>query len=90
MWKEDTMANHRLKNQMLEVVNNQLKDNNPKFVKETLSRLVKLGYSEKDAREMIAAILLEEIYYLLKDQENYNEERYSEKLSKLPEYVLEV
>jgi uncharacterized protein YecA (UPF0149 family) len=81
------MVKNKLKNQMLEVVNNQLKDNDPEFVTETFNRLLSLQYSREEAKEMIAAVLIEEMYYVLKNQEEYNQERYSEKLSKLPEYL---
>lgn len=70
------MPNYRLKAQMIEAVDNQLRGNDPKAVKETFDRLVQLGYGEKKAKEMIAAVLIEEMYYVLKNQETYNEERY--------------
>lgn len=82
------MVSHRLKNEMLEVVNNQLRDKDPECTIETLNRLLSLGYSEEEAKEMIAAVLIEEMYYVLKNQEGYNQERYSQKLSKLPEYLI--
>jgi uncharacterized protein YecA (UPF0149 family) len=81
------MVNHRLKSQILEVVNNQLRDKDPECTIETFNRLLNLGYSEEEAKDMIAAVLIEEMYYVLKNQENYDQERYSEKLSKLPEYL---
>lgn len=83
------MVNYRLKNQMLEIVNNQLRDKDPASVTEAFERLLNLGYSEVESKEMIAAVLLEEMYYILKNQEEYNQERYNEKLSKLPEYLTE-
>jgi uncharacterized protein YchJ len=81
------MVNYRLKNQMLEIVNNQLRDKDPECTTDTFNRLLSLGYSVEEGKEMIAAVLIEEMYDLLKNQEEYNQERYSEKLSKLPEYL---
>jgi Uncharacterized protein conserved in bacteria len=81
------MVNNKIKNQMLEVVNNQLRDKDPECVTDTFKRLLSLGYSEEEAKEMLVAVLIEEMYYVLKNQEEYNQERYSEKLSKLPEYL---
>ncbi|EGD50991.1 hypothetical protein TheetDRAFT_2179 [Thermoanaerobacter ethanolicus JW 200] len=75
------MANQNLKRIILEVVNNQIRDNNPPITKVTLERLKKSGYTEQQAKEKIAAILIEEIYDVLKNHEVYNEERYAKKLS---------
>ncbi|KHO62927.1 hypothetical protein THYS13_10190 [Thermoanaerobacter sp. YS13] len=77
------MANQNLKRIILEVVNNQIRDNNPPITKVTLERLKKSGYTEQQAKEKIAAILIEEIYDVLKNHEVYNEERYAKKLSTL-------
>ncbi|SDF02278.1 hypothetical protein [Sporomusa acidovorans] len=77
------MTNQHLKMTILEAVNNQLRENNPPITKMTLERLKKLGYTEKIAKEKIAAILLEEIYEVMKNNEVYNEERYSRKLRAL-------
>ena len=51
--------------------------------KETFERLVVSGAVEKRAKEMIAAVLIEEMYYVLKNKENYNEQRYARRLSEL-------
>ena len=83
------MPNYRLKAHMIEAVDKQLRDNDPKAVKDTFGRLIQLGYGEKKAKEMIAAVLIEEMYYILKNKETFNEERYVGKLSMLPEYLLE-
>lgn len=60
------LANQNLKRIILEVVNNQIRDNNPPITKVTLERLKKSGYTEQQAKEKIAAILIEEIYDVLK------------------------
>lgn len=77
------MANQILKRTVLEIVENQLKMNDPKCTRLTFERLVASGYTEKEAKEMIAAVLLEDIYYMLKDKEKFNENKYSEKLNRL-------
>jgi len=40
-------------------------------------------YDEKTAKEMIASVLLEEMYYVLKNKRVFNEKRYAEKLNNL-------
>jgi len=77
------LVNQNLKRYILETVDNQLRDNNPQITKITLERLKKLGYTEQNAKEKIGAILVEEIYAVMKNNEVFNEERYSKKLSAL-------
>lgn len=45
------MANLRLKKLILEVVDNQLRDNDPPVVQETFGRLIGMGYSAREAKE---------------------------------------
>ena len=41
------MENNKLKSKIIEIVDNQIKINDPKCTKETLERLVKVGYLRK-------------------------------------------
>ena len=77
------MANQYLKSTVLQVVDNQLRENNPPITKITYERLRTAGYSEKQAKERIAAVLLEEMYDVLKNQEPFNEGRYTDNLNKI-------
>ncbi|MFD1851674.1 SEC-C metal-binding domain-containing protein [Oceanobacillus bengalensis] len=81
------MANYRLKTQLIEVVDNQLRDNDPKCTKRTLNRLMDFGYTKDESKEMIAAVLTEEIYDVMNSKERFNEKRYCKRLAKLPEYL---
>lgn len=81
------MINTRLKAHILKVVDNQLKMNDPIITKETLNRLMGLGYSKEDAKEMIASVLVEEIHDVMKENQPYDEERYSKRLALLPEHT---
>ncbi|RCW74995.1 SEC-C motif-containing protein [Saliterribacillus persicus] len=83
------MVNYRLKAQVFEVVNNQIRDNNPKCTKRTFHRLIDLGYSESESKELIASILIEEMYDVMKNNEEFNESRFCEKLDLLPKYYLQ-
>ena len=69
----------------MEIINNQIKDNNPPETKQTLDRLLSEGISEKDAMEMIGCVVISEIFDVLKNKEEFNEERYVAALNKLPE-----
>ena len=77
------MANIHLKKTVLQVVDNQLRANDPPITKITYARLQALGYTKQQAKEKIAAVLLEEMYDVLKSKERFNEERYSENLKNL-------
>jgi hypothetical protein len=77
------LANKDLKKTILQVVDNQLRENNPPITKITFERLQQSGYTTLQAKEKISAVLLEEMYDVLKTKQPYNEERYSNKLLKL-------
>ena len=78
------MEENKIKSKIIEIVDNQIKINNPKCTKETLERLVNTGFSEKESKELIGRVLVEEMYDILKRQVPFNEERYAQKLSMLP------
>ena len=77
------MVNQVLKKNILAVVSNQIKNNNPECTRQTFERLVNSGYSEKKAKEMIGAVLIKEMYEVLKEQRPYNEQKYAEELKNL-------
>ncbi|MCM2681394.1 hypothetical protein [Echinimonas agarilytica] len=70
---------------VIEVVENQLDDQAPKIVKETLMRLMMTGHSREDALELIACALTEELVAVAERQEAFNLTRYTQNLSGLPE-----
>lgn len=75
------MANLRVKKLVLEVVNNQLKDNDPPITKQTYEKLLSAGYSVREAKEKIGAVVLTEIYDVMKENQPYDEKRYTEALN---------
>ena len=77
------MANTHLKNHILQVVDNQLRANDPPITKATYERLQSAGYKKQQIKEWIAAILLEEMYDVLKNHEIFNEDRYAKRLKGL-------
>jgi len=77
------MTNQNFKRTILATVDNQIRENNPPITRMTLEKLKKLGYTEKIAKEKIAAVLIEEIYDVMKSTAPYDEERYSKKLRSL-------
>lgn len=74
------MANLRLKKSILEVVDNQLKANDPPCTKDAYEKLVAAGYSKSEAKDKIGAVVLTEIYDILKKGQAFDEERYRSSL----------
>ena len=77
------MSNMHLKKLILEVVDNQLRDNDPPITKETYQKLLEMGYSPSEAKEKIGAVLSTEIYDIMKENRPHDEECYREALLEL-------
>ena len=67
----------------MEVVDNQIKDNDPPCTKEVYEKLMQNGYSSTNAKELIAGIVMEEIFYILKGEKKFDEELYAKKVYSL-------
>ena len=74
---------------IVEVIENQLRDNEPPETKVTLDRLMAMGESRENAIRYIASALSVEIFEALKNSTSYNEERYIKNLKALPELPYE-
>jgi len=70
---------------VIEIVENQIRDNDPLETRITLERLMALGESRENAMRYIASVLSVEIYETLKGETPYNQERYLTNLKNLPE-----
>jgi uncharacterized protein YecA (UPF0149 family) len=70
---------------MIEIVDNQIKANDPPCTKKTFLQLQMQGCSKKEAKEMIAAVILEEMYDILKEGKTFDEKKYELKLQELVE-----
>lgn len=83
------MSNNRAKEAILDVVENQLRDNNPPETRETYERLTASGYSDEDTRILIGQVVLHEIFNISKSCKEFNRERFIARLAKLPEESLD-
>lgn len=77
-------TNPHLRRALLEVVDNQLRENNPPETKETLKRLMAEGRSRKEAVELIACVVTSEIFDVLKLGRPYDNARFVAGLQALP------
>ncbi len=76
--------NPYLKSAILEVVDNQLKANDPPETRKTFKRLISEGYSEDAAKNLIGCVVTSEIFDVLKKQEPFNPVRFVKALNALP------
>ncbi len=77
------MVNLLLKKAIPEVVENQIRENNPSETKKTQDRLLKAGYSKDDAMKLIGRAVAVEIYKVLRNKEHFNDEKYVKALREL-------
>ena len=81
--------NKILKTEILQVVENQIRDNNPPETRQTYDRLLALGISESDAKIYIGQCITMEIFNIMKHQQPFDEKRFVKNLLKLPEEPFE-
>ncbi|PXF61595.1 MAG: hypothetical protein C4B59_03335 [Candidatus Methanogaster sp.] len=79
----DGEVNPFLHDEIVGIVEMQIVGNNPEETKETLERLIKLGYDRDEAIEKIGSVVIGEIYNILKFHERFNERRFVERLHSL-------
>lgn len=76
--------NEIMREQIFEIIRNQIKANNPPETKITFDRLKKLGYSDFVTNQLIGQCIAGELFRIMKFQEPFNESRYISNLKKLP------
>ena len=77
-------TNSRLKAVFMEVVDNQIRDNDPPETRETLARLITQGISEEDARIYIGQAVCFEVWDIMRNDNKFNMDRYLRNLENLP------
>jgi hypothetical protein len=70
---------------LFEVIENQLADGEPVFVKATLLRLCMTGHSREDALELMACALAPEMVAVIEQEQKFNLARYQQHLELLPQ-----
>lgn len=74
-----------VRDQFLEVVENQLKENQPPETQRTLDRLLEEGFKEKVAKELLATCVATEMFQVISSNMPFDEKRYIENLHRLPD-----
>jgi hypothetical protein len=81
--------NEMIREQIFDIINNQIRDNNPPETKQTFDRLLKQGFDDFETRQLIAQCLAIELFNVMKHGRPYNNERYIKNLLALPKEPLE-
>ena len=76
--------NEKLREHIFEIIENQLRDNDPPETKATYDRLQKEGFDDFQTRQMIGQCLAVELFDVFKFGKPYNNERYIKNLKSLP------
>jgi hypothetical protein len=77
-------SNPHLQAAIIEVVENQLRNDDPPQTRQTFKRHIEAGHSEKEAKRLIACVVSAEIFDVLKKNEPFNLDRFVKGLNKLP------
>lgn len=78
-------SNEIAREQILTIVRNQIKDNDPPETKQTFERLKGLGYNVTDAEMLIGQCVAIEIFNILKHKQPFDKIRYIRNMNKLPQ-----
>ncbi len=70
---------------LFEVIENQLRSDDPPETRETLDRLKREGHTREEAMKLIGCALSVEVFGILKTQMPYDNARYVANLKRLPE-----
>jgi len=74
----------RLREAILEVINKQIKDDDPPETKQALVRLKDEGFSEEETLKLIGSVVASEVFSVLKEKRPYDHEKYISALNALP------
>ena len=81
-------TNDTLKNQIFEIIENQIRDNTPKETNVTYKRLMELGYNKTESKQFMSQCMAIELLDVLEYKKPFNEVRYINNLKALPKEPL--
>ena len=77
-------TNKILREQIFNIIENQISDNDPPETNLTLNRLIKMGYSDTNVKKMIGQCVAVELFNIMKHGKPFDEKRYIKNLHQLP------
>ncbi len=81
--------NEKLRDEIFKIIKNQLDANDPPETKITYNRLIRSGYNEFEANQLIGQCVAIEIFDVLKHKKPFDESRYIKNLRQLPKEPFE-
>ena len=81
--------NLRMRENIFEIIDNQIKNNDPPETALTFKRLKKEGFDDFTTKQLIGQCIAVEIYNVLKLKKPFDEVRYIKKLKNLPKEPFE-
>ena len=82
-------TNEILKEQIFEIIKNQMKDNDPPETNKTFKRLLKRKYSRFETKQLIGQCVAVELFNIFKFSKPFDEKRYIRNLNNLPKEPIE-
>lgn len=82
-------TNEIMREQIFEIIENQMNGNNPPETNKTFNRLIKEGYNEYETKQFIGQCIAVELFGVFKNQEPFDEKRYIKNLNNLPKEPFE-
>ena len=79
------MNKKQMREVFLEIIDKQIRDNDPPETKQTFDRLISEGISEKEAKDLIGCVVISEIFNVLKNKQDFDLARYIAALNNLPQ-----
>lgn len=79
-----TKGSNRARELILDAVENQIRKNDPLETKATLDRLIQSGQSREEALRLIARVLANEMFEVMKSKSHFDNARYVANLAQLP------
>ena len=81
--------NENIRKEIFQVIENQLNANEPPETKITYGRLLSLGYSDFESKQLIGQCIAVELFDVIKNNKPFNESRYIKNLKNLPKEPFE-
>ena len=78
-------ANPAVKAEILNVLENQMRDNEPSETKQAFDRLIKEINDRNEVMRLLGCVLTSEIFIMLQNKEAFNRKRFVDHLNKLPD-----
>ena len=77
-------TDQKLREAILKVINNQIRENDPPETKQALVRLQEQGFPEEEALKLIGYVVASEVFGVIKENRKYDTVKYISALNNLP------